>query len=130
MPTQNLTDRFLAGKRDPGNYFDTTITGLCLRVTPAGSRLWSFVYRVKGGGPQWMSLGSYPTLKLAEARLKATPLRQAVDDGRDPIAERKAAEAAALVPPTAVAPVMTVRLFAPAFIKFQKGRKKLWDDDQ
>jgi integrase len=130
MPTKTLTDRFIAGAPDAGNYFDETITGLCLRVTKAGSKLWSFVYRVKGGGPQWLSLGSYPALPLVKAREAAKGLRRAVDEGRDPVAEKKAAEAAALIPPAPEAPVMTVSKFAPAFIKFQKGKKKSWRDDQ
>jgi len=130
MPSKNLTDRFLAGAPDPGNYFDTTVKGLTLRVTAAGGKLWAFVYRVQGRGPQWIRLGSYPATTLAEARDKARPLRQAVDDKRDPIAERKAAEAAAQAPPAPAAPVMTCRKFAPTFIAFQKGRKKTWRDDQ
>ena len=50
MPTKTLTDRFLAGQPASGNYFDTKIAGLTFRVTPAGSKLWAFVYRVKGRG--------------------------------------------------------------------------------
>jgi integrase len=130
MPRKTLTDRFLAGAKTPGNYFDETITGLTVRVTPAGSKLWSFVYRVKGGGPQWMTLGSYPALSLVKAREAAKVLRRAVDDGRDPIAEKKAAELAAATPPPPAAPVLTVRTFARAFIKFQKGKKKTWQDDE
>ena len=98
MPTKTLTDRFVAGAKIPGTYFDETITGLGVRVTPAGSKLWSFVYRVNGGGPQWMTLGSYPALSLVKAREKAKALRRLVDDNRDPIAEKKAAEIQAAVP--------------------------------
>jgi integrase len=131
VPSINLTDRFLAGNPDPTNYFDTTTKGLTLRVTAGGGKLWSFVYRVKGGKPQWITLGSYPTLRLAKAREAAGALRYAVDvEKRDPVAERKAAEAAAKVPAAPVAPVLTVRTYAKAFITFQKGRKKTWLYDE
>ena len=130
MPSKTLTDRFVASDADPGSYFDTTVTGLALRVTPAGGKLWAFVYRVHGRGPQWMKLGSYPALTLLQARTKAKAQRRIVDEKRDPIAELKAAEAAALVPPPPVAPVLTVRTYAKSFVTFQKGRKKTWQKDE
>jgi integrase len=130
MPQTTITDRFAASSPAPGNYFDTTIKGLALRVTAAGGKTWSFVYRVQGLGPQWLKLGTYPATSLIEARAKAKVLRRAVDDKRDPIAEQKAAEAAASAPPTPVAPVLTVRTFAKTFVTFQKGRKKTWQQDE
>ena len=129
MPKKTLTDRFLAGAR-AANYFDTTVRGLCFRVTPAGAKIWSFVYRVKGGGPQWMKVGSYPALTLVQARAAAKGLRRLVDVGRDPIAETRAAAATAAAPPTPVAPILTVRTFAKTFITFQKGRKQTWHEDE
>jgi len=130
MPSKNLTDRFLAGVKVDvrTNYFDTKVAGLCLRVSPAGSKSWWFIYRVNGGGPQWLPLGSYPSLALAAARAAGKTHRKAVDvDKRDPIAEQKAAARAAKTP---TAPVLTVRTFAKAFITFQKGKKKTWQNDE
>jgi len=129
MPSKTLTDRFVASDADAGSYFDTTVTGLVLRVRPSG-KYWAFVYRVNGRSPQWMKLGSYPALTLVAARAKAKALRLIVDDQRDPIAERKAAEEAAKIPPPPVAPVLTVRTYAKSFVTFQKGRKKTWDKDE
>lgn len=130
MPSKTLTDRFVASDAAPASYFDTTVKGLTLRVTAAGGKLWAFVYRVKGQGPQWLKLGSYPALTLAAARDKAKEYRRVVDDKRDPIAEQRAAEAAALIPPPPVAPVLTVRTYAKTFVTFQKGKKKTWEKDE
>jgi hypothetical protein len=130
MPSKTLTDRFVASDAPAASYFDTTVKGLVLRVTPAGGKLWAFVYRVQGRGPQWLKLGSYPATALVTARDKAKEYRRLVDDTRDPIAERKAAEEAAKIPPPPVAPVLTVRTYAKSFVTFQKGRKKTWFKDE
>src|SRR3546814_10645491 len=41
--------------------------GLCLEVTPSGSRLWRYRYRWAGRATM-LSLGPYPIVGLAEAR--------------------------------------------------------------
>lgn len=43
---------------------------------------------VRGGKRREMGLGSYPVVKLAKARAKASDCRTAVQEGRDPIAEK------------------------------------------
>jgi integrase len=130
MPSKTLTDRFVASEAAPDNYFDTTVKGLVLRVAARGGKTWAFVYRVQGRSPQWLKLGTYPALTLLAARAKAKALRLVVDDKRDPVAELRAAEAAARIPPPAVAPALTVRTFAKTFVTFQKGRKKTWQQDE
>jgi len=37
--------------------------GLCLEVSPSGSKLWRYRYRYQGKG-QMLALGKYPTLTL------------------------------------------------------------------
>lgn len=125
MPTKTLTDRFVAGVRPTARttYFDTKRRGLALRVSPSGAtKTWSFVYR-NGGPPRWMTIGSYPALTLAEARNRALEHRKAIDvDGRDPVADRRAAERITPVPAFTFADLVGV------YAAFVKGRKR--DDGQ
>lgn len=130
MPSKTLTDRFVAGvsTKTRTNYFDTKTPGLCLRVTPTGAKSWAFTYRVNGGPPQWITMGTYDAMTLLEARTTARGYRKTVDvDKRDPVADKKAAAAAEPVP---VAPTLTVRTYAKTFIAFQKGKKKTWRNDE
>jgi integrase len=73
--------------------------GLFLLVTPAGGRLWRFRYRFAGKQKE-LSLGHYPRVGLQEARRKRNSARQALEDSRDPAAEKadkkRAARAAIL----------------------------------
>ena len=72
MPRVSLTDRRVASAKSASRiaYFDTKTRGLALRVTPAGAKTWSFVYR-RAGRPKWLTLGSYPAVTLAKARTLA-----------------------------------------------------------
>ena len=114
-------------------YFDTKVRGLALRVTPAGAKTWAFVYRAHGKSPQWLTLGSYPALTLADARTLALSHRHAVDvDKRDPAAEQRAERKAPEPPLQAVPAPRAVFTFADLgrlYEKFAKGRKKTWKDD-
>ena len=97
MPRKKLTDRFIASARSTTRetYFDTKITGLALRINGGGTKSWSFVDRTLGKPSQWLALGSYPALSLADARKCALALRKTVDvDGTDPLAERRAERSA------------------------------------
>ena len=67
--------------------------GLYLRVDDKSNRRWVFVSQ-KAGKRREMGLGSIRTVSLADARVLAHEARQAVRDGRDPIAERRTAERA------------------------------------
>lgn len=131
MPTKTLTDRFVAGTRNRSttrqNYFDTKVKGLTLRASPRSAKTWSFVYRFQGKPSQWLALGTYPAMGLAEARKAALERRHLIDvDGRDPIAEQRAADAAALQPAPAV---FTFSDLVTLYLRFAKARKKTWRDD-
>lgn len=80
--------------------------GLRLRIFPSGKKSWQFRYQINGTR-KTMSLGSYEFVSLKEARLKAHDARKLIDQGIDPaeqakqeesnkLAEKKAAEQAAL----------------------------------
>ena len=78
------------------------VAGLYLQVLPSrivggvtvlGGRSW--ILRVMVGGKRRdMGLGGYPTVPLAGARDRARMARDLIDQGKDPIAERKAAKRA------------------------------------
>ena len=57
--------------------------GLYLYVTPQGSRLWRFDYRLDGKRLT-LSFGQYPDLGLAAAREKLAEARAALAEGREP----------------------------------------------
>jgi integrase len=133
MPGVNLTDRFVAGVRTATreNYFDVKVKGLALRASATGAKSWYFTYRVGGKPSQWLVLGTYPALALADARKMALDHRRAVDvDGRDPVAEKRAAQLAAAEPAPVPPTVYTFENLARLYLTFASGRKKSWTDDR
>jgi hypothetical protein len=64
------------------------------RVTKSGAKTWAFRYRRKSDNKKrFLTLGRYPEIKLAEARIRAQEERAKVSRGADPAAgvdERKA----------------------------------------
>jgi integrase len=63
--------------------------GLYLRIRDSGRGEWLFRYSLNGRD-RWMPLAAADDLPLEAARKKARALRVAVDEKRDPIAERRA----------------------------------------
>ena len=63
------------------------VTGLGLRVREGGSRKWVFQYRLAGISHR-ITIGDAKARRLEAARAKARAMRVAVDDGRDPGAEK------------------------------------------
>ncbi len=83
-----LSDRFVRSNLAKGRYSDGG--GLYLQVGPTGAKSWLFRYQRQGKSRQ-MGLGAaITTISLAEARQKATTCRRLLDQGLDPIDERKA----------------------------------------
>lgn len=65
--------------------------GLFLLVTPNGSKLWRWKYRIRGK-ERLSSLGSYPEVSLAQARSARDAQKQIKDGGKDPSMVRKQAQ--------------------------------------
>lgn len=63
--------------------------GLCIEITPAGSKLWRFRYRY-GGKANMLALGEWPHVTIAEARERRDEARRQLAHGIDPGAARKA----------------------------------------
>ena len=84
----NLSFKYVESLKVQGRYTDALVTGLHLWVKPNLKKYWIFRYS-QGGKQQNVSLGPYPKVSIAEARLKAQELRNQVDSGMNPIAERQ-----------------------------------------
>ena len=91
-----LTDRAIKNTK-PGNSIKKLSdgNGLNLVVYPNGSKYWVYRYRHLGK-EKTLSLGIYPEVTLAEARMKLTDARKLVSDGQDPSEARKALKRQAL----------------------------------
>ncbi len=101
MPKVELTDRFCQTAKPPiqgqTDYFDTTVSGLCLRVS-ARTKAWYLIYSRPGERTRArMKLGAYPDTTLAKARQKARDTRAAVGEGTDPASEKRAQAASMTV---------------------------------
>jgi integrase len=70
--------------------------GLTLLVYPNGSKYWIYRYRYLGK-EKTLSLGIYPEVKLAEARMKLIDARKLIADGQDPSEARKALKRQAII---------------------------------
>lgn len=69
-------------------YRKTDSAGLYLEIRPNGSKLWFFKYRVTGKEKR-LSLGVWPDVTLADARLERDNARKVVQAGGDPLHDRK-----------------------------------------
>ena len=62
--------------------------GLFVDVMPSGSKIFRLAYRF-GGKQRTLVIGEYPTVKLADARLKAAGYKQQLREGIDPAAAKQ-----------------------------------------
>ena len=117
--------------------FDASVPGFSVRVTPEGRKSFSIQYRCLG---QWrrMTIGTYPTMSLADAREQAREALRKAGNGQDPAAERKEKRlaetfselATAYVDGYAKAPRIVNR--EPALDRNRQPvpRKKTWREDE
>ena len=101
------------------DYFDTKPPGVGLRITNSGRKTWFVMYR-SGGRLRRLTLGTYPTLTLAEARSQATGVKLAVAQGRDPATQKQDARTAPTV----------ADLVAQYLEMYAKVRRKSWRYDE
>lgn len=97
----------------PGLHAVGVVSGLYLQVLPSGGRSWVLRATV-GGKRRDMGLGGFPDVTLADARAAARKSRAKIDEGLDPIEERKAAKSALRA---SAAKVMTFEDAASAYIR-------------
>lgn len=70
--------------------------GLYLRVKPDGQKSWQLRYKTPAGKWSWLGLGAYPEVTGSHARRKAAELRADAADGKNPLASKRARQAAAV----------------------------------
>lgn len=110
---KRLTERTLEAVKAPAKGMgrivltDTEVRGLAFRVNHTDQRDWLIRYRVKNqAGRHATSLGTYPAVKLAEARRRALEIIAAAKGGEDlPETERRRAKEAAAAKKNTVANV-------------------------
>jgi len=74
---------------------DPSLSKLYLLIQPSGAKSWALRYRF-GGKPKKLTLGKWPLMGVADARVAAAEAIDAIEHGRDPSAEKKATNAARL----------------------------------
>jgi len=87
------TDRELYALKPAEARYERAVSkarGLSVLVYPNGCKTFVVRYAADGGERRRMLIGDYPSLSLAEARLKAGAVRLDVVSGADPAAERAA----------------------------------------
>jgi integrase len=98
MSTTKLisTDRELLGLQpnEAGRYdvYIKSARGLAIRVYPSGEKVFEVRYVAANGSRRRMKLGTYPALKLADAKIQAGKFQNEVVEGRDPSADRAASK--------------------------------------
>jgi integrase len=99
--------------------------GTCLgiRVSPSGRKSFIFMYRFEGKA-RMMTVGKYPELPLASARIRVAKARKKITEGIDPgsvMVQTKAADRSA----------PTIKNLAEEYIeKWAKPRKRSWKEDE
>lgn len=92
MPLNDLKIRAMKPGPKAVKYFDGK--GLYIEISTAGSKLWRFKYRFAGKEKR-LALGAYPEVTLVEARKRRETARRQIENGIDPLVDRKRAKAAA-----------------------------------
>jgi integrase len=65
-------------------YYDAKVPGLQLRVSKNGIKTFCVYKRIKGGGPERITLGRYPELSIESARKKAMSIISDIAEGKNP----------------------------------------------
>jgi integrase len=110
-----------AGKRS--TYHDTKIPGLQLRVTPAGVKTFSVFRRVKGGGPERITVGIFSEhggTTVEKARKRAAQINSAIEGGANPAAAKRAHKSE----------MIFAELFAEYLERHAKPEKRSWREDE
>jgi len=98
--TQRLTQAFVDAAPVTGRdyiVFDSQLSGLGLRITPTGTKIFVAQARV-AGRKRRITVGYSPDISLAKARGEARQMLAAMHGGVDPTADQKARLRAAAGP--------------------------------
>ncbi len=121
-----FTDRSIAALKPKAKLYEVWEdgrTGLGVRVSPKGRKSWNYMYRFDGKARR-MTLGTYPAVSLASARVKHASAKELLTKGTDPGAlhvEKRRAERQA----------ETVNDIAEEYLeKYARPRKRSADEDE
>lgn len=89
---------------------DTKSPGLQLRVTPSGTKTFSLYRRMKGGQPERVTLGRFPSMTVEQARRQASQVNALIEDGNNPAALKRA--------------IKVELTFSEAMTEFLSGKRK------
>jgi integrase len=89
--TKQLPAVVVARFTQPGRHRVGGVSGLMLQVAPSGARCWILRTAIAHRRHD-IGLGGYPDTGLAEARRKAQEFRDAIREGRNPLADRRDAQ--------------------------------------
>ena len=73
-------------KPDNSDYCRSEGNGFTIRVLPSGTKTWLYLFTFDGKRRK-MNLGSYPDVKLEDARDKFETAKKKVKNGTDPVVE-------------------------------------------
>lgn len=90
--TDKAVQAFVAKAPRGKKLFDAA--GLHVLISPAGGALWRIKYRMAGKEKTY-SVGPYPAVSLAAARVALTEVKAQLREGKDPVTERRVGRAAA-----------------------------------
>jgi len=65
-------------------YLDAKTTGLQIRVTSSGAKTFSLYRRIKGGQPERVTLGRFPSMTIEQARKLAARVNAEIEEGSNP----------------------------------------------
>ena len=84
----NLSFKYVENLKAPGRYTDALVKGLHLWIKANQNKYW--IFRFSSNGKQHnISLGAYPKVSIAEARIKAQKARDELDKGSNPLTQRE-----------------------------------------
>ena len=119
-----FTDKYIGNLKTVGRYTDAATQGLNLQIKAGGGKYWTFRYLYQGKRYD-LSLGTYPTISLKEARVRATNARNELNQGQRPEAIWK---------PKPVITATTKNETSPIFSEFAKScidnKKAEWRNDK
>jgi integrase len=73
---------------------DDQLKGFGVKITPRGRKSFIAEGRIRGGGSKRITIGTFPTLSVSQARSAAVRILADMQMGKDPKAEREAAKRA------------------------------------
>ena len=110
-------------KPEEKKYYRREANGFTVRVMPSGAKTWLFVYTFEGKRKE-MNLGSYPEVRLADARTKYSAAFELLKNGKDPAGmDRQAKDERRKAPTVADLCVEYIERHAKKF-------KRSWETDE